>query len=726
MAEAKRVVVTGAKGEVGDAIVRRLRAERFVVDALERGDDVVQRIRRFRVDRTEDDDDLPPADAIVVLDAISGNDVDYRRALEAVAEGVVDSRATRIVSVTPLPPDKKERERRIGVYKETEERLSSAGLTPTAIRYGVLVGSLANEGPLDSVLFRKHPLMPGTGQQKIRPLVIDDLAALVAVAVTSGASPVTIEVEGPQECTLEDLLRTLNPGVKPKRRRYSRPWTVVAIVLMVAGLVGQIDFRSGTFLQVLSFGLLTLGWLLFLWLMVKDTNLGVLPRDDLLLNATPVPRPLDVGTHRVEEVWTAAAIHDRAQRPSWKKSARKYASTQGSTWTAVLLLVAGLGALAVGLHDAAAALSGLGVRLAGLLLAISGLAMLIGATALFRQWPSRYEFGFLGSAVCTAMFAVLIISAVVGGDAPGWTLLLGYAAVLPVLASAHLWRWGGLALTRLMATRGEKIVGSVLLGGTVATLVQVLYSSVYVPATANPSVSAESKLVASGTMAPPSGGAKADRRVMLTASVDLSNPSDQPVTILGAPYVVIARHLRAFDGTKADAKTEQLGGGSRRRERAEQDEALVVEDGNVVEPGMVLEGGEKTTRQFVVFAPTGYTVASFRVDLAVARQRYKREDGLITQRFGNPKRITVTSAHISDPSWLHRITRSRRYVHVASSAGGDLGCKGTSRVIAAYIDGSSDSTRFRPCSDQSRIDQHYGIAYKHVMVETRMPPRPAP
>src|SRR3954453_10102716 len=102
----------GSGGLVGDVIVRRLRAVGFLVDALERGDDVVDRIRRFEIGRkgSESDDDRPSADAVGVLEAVAGSDADYSRALDAVAEAGVG--AARIVVVTPTGVTEKERGRR--------------------------------------------------------------------------------------------------------------------------------------------------------------------------------------------------------------------------------------------------------------------------------------------------------------------------------------------------------------------------------------------------------------------------------------------------------------------------------------------------------------------------------------------------------------------------------------------------------------------------------------
>jgi NADH dehydrogenase len=51
--------------------------------------------------------------------------------------------------------------------------------------------------------------VPGTGQQKVQPVLVDDLAACVAMAITGKGRNATFDVGGPELMTFDEMIRTL-------------------------------------------------------------------------------------------------------------------------------------------------------------------------------------------------------------------------------------------------------------------------------------------------------------------------------------------------------------------------------------------------------------------------------------------------------------------------------------------------------------------------------------
>jgi hypothetical protein len=252
----------------------------------------------------------------------------------------------------------------------------------------------------------------------------------------------------------------------------------------------------------------------------------------------------------------------------------------------------------------------------------------------------------------------------------------------------------------------------VIVGGTIITLGQALYSSVYVPTTVTPSVSGDVEIMAAGNGAP-TARINRDTRVPLVARVKLSNPSNHAITVLGARYVV-----RALKLTPTIPKERlQATAANREREYSRIKQSTVVELGNLLTPGTSLEGGEEMTRGLIVLAPADFTTAILRVDLALARPRYKRERGLTWTVPANG--VLNSVAQIEDTSWLHLLTRSPRYIHFLEATGGQLGCQPPVEVVA-YVDNDQRTTRKRWCRQPTRIDEHYGVTTEQISAETRL------
>jgi uncharacterized protein YbjT (DUF2867 family) len=94
---------------------------------------------------------------------------------------------------------------------KAERAVRESGLEYTIFRPSLVYG------PEDSVVnnfaraIRLAPVfpVPGTGRQKLQPVLVDDLAACVALAVSGRGQGGTYEIGGPELMTFDDLIRLI-------------------------------------------------------------------------------------------------------------------------------------------------------------------------------------------------------------------------------------------------------------------------------------------------------------------------------------------------------------------------------------------------------------------------------------------------------------------------------------------------------------------------------------
>jgi len=683
MDQVTRIVVTGSKGLIAAAVVRHLRSVGFAVDALEQGDDLAEAFRS--------------AAAIIVLDATVSEGVDYRHALEAVADAVEGTSVSRVVAVG-MPRVGEGGDDFLKRAQVTEAAVTFSGPRFTAIRVGFVLGAPHDPAPVDASLFFPQDSnipAPRAGEIRLRPLLLSDLGPLVVGALARPDPPAALTIEGPKEMSLRNLLVALN---WPRRE-----------VKKVA--LGQALAAASTFFPLFAsmaimLKFLEVDWSAWVWIVaafvaavfsifVAHTTVlfGPLPMRDQRLRGSKRSSALGVSLNRIGDVWTVRARKARSEQAKWRRSALSYSVMAGAPWIACFLGICGVATLGLGLGDLFVTSVGFAGRIAALTLTLVGAVMVFGAVALFKRWPSRYALTFLASVVCALPLLTLWVAAIVNRDPPPLTLLFFYPILGAIWCCTRLWRRGGLVVRDVLATRGERMLGSVILGGTIVTLAQLLYSAAYLPASATPSVSGEASLTADKM---PNG--------ILQATVKLRNPTDHPVVVLASPSVVDFHKRRVqAAGTAGAAETSRL-----------RQPAPVVID--TFHPWTSLERGQELTRRFTVPAPTdGHTIAGIRIDVALARSRYRAKVTPPTKReLGGG--VTESVVQIDDPSLVHRVTRSPRFIHVVH-ARGTLPCPHHTS-IAAYVDGSHDTARGEWCADRDRIDAYYGLRYEQFSAET--------
>jgi hypothetical protein len=680
------VVLTGADGPVADAVELKLREKEWEVVRLARGDDLEEAVAS--------------ASAVVVLDAARPfvNVADYLVVLGALADAVPGSAVERVVTVTQWGAGH-EIEQFREVMREAEQGFPDANTRLTPVRFGLLVGTPDQQGPNDGALFaalrarggKPRPLyVPGSGEQKVRPLFVDDLAAIVSFALEGAVDDgPEILAEGSEELSVEDLVGRLNGDDVPIRQ-ISRWHSVLFAVRPMLSIR-------------------------------MDVAKELLPERDMLLRPDPPPKALlGVPVRPPAEVWTGHAVSQRALRGKRTRHARIYRLPPWSAFVSGVLVLLGAGALVVGLHDVLTVPT-LGARLVSLGLLLAGAFAVVGGLGLYvTSWAPRYAVALLAGAVMFVAVIGLLAAALVNGDVEWWWMVWGYVAFFVFAACVLLWRRGGLAVADLMRT-SVKVTGSLVAAGVVVGLLQFVYSSVYVPTVASPAVNADVRLEP-GPMV----------RGLRTVDVVLrmKNVSSQAVNLLGGTY--------ALDGSRVRPSQRPSGGeiGRLARWESELRAGVPIESaaervawarldrGPVVEAGVFLEPDEEMERRFVAHVPRRVEVLTARVSLALARRRFRGfETPTVSVRSTEGGAVADYVGEIDDPSLLHKLIRTPRYVHMAHALDGTVPSRCGPALMVAYIDDKPVTNLTEAgCSDfERRKAEHYGVVFSGAGTEVHLP-----
>ncbi|MEX2116584.1 MAG: NAD-dependent epimerase/dehydratase family protein [Bacteroidota bacterium] len=215
-----RIVITGANGHVGRAVLERLwdgnaetfaivrtagslRATKVLVDSLDSP-------RAFKI--------IHQADVVIHLagvlhpkpsDTYYGSNVATAAAIARAARG---SNVKRIVYLSYLDAKESSSNEYLST-KGLAERLLVETKIPTVIfRCSHVVGDPQNPGPLAALLL-SHEGEPvkilGTGKQIVAPVYLGDVAEAILQAVENGRRG-TFDLSGPDRMTMDDLVRLMN------------------------------------------------------------------------------------------------------------------------------------------------------------------------------------------------------------------------------------------------------------------------------------------------------------------------------------------------------------------------------------------------------------------------------------------------------------------------------------------------------------------------------------
>ncbi len=215
-----RIVITGANGHVGQAVLERLwdgSAETYAVvrtAGLLRASKVLagslDSARAFKLIRQ--------ADVVIHLagtlhpkpsDTYYGANV---ATTAAIARAVRGSNVKRIVFLSYPGADESSSNEFLNTKARAERLLLETKIPTVVFRCAHIVGHPHNPGSFASMLF-SHDGEPvkilGTGRQLVAPILLDDVVEAILRAVENGVCG-TFELSGPECMSMDDLARLLN------------------------------------------------------------------------------------------------------------------------------------------------------------------------------------------------------------------------------------------------------------------------------------------------------------------------------------------------------------------------------------------------------------------------------------------------------------------------------------------------------------------------------------
>jgi uncharacterized protein YbjT (DUF2867 family) len=260
MSENDRIIaIAGGSGFIGRAIVRRIAAiSGLTVRVLTRDPEKARARIAFdgKVDFVAADINDPArlatalagADTIVNAVQFDGypieqpsrgltfNRVDYGGTVALIAAAKAAS-VTNFIYISGAAADERSVNPAFRAKGRAERALRDAGLAFTILRPSLVYG------PEDRVVnrlakaIRMMPVMvvPGNGQQKLQPLLVDDLAACVALAIGGRGHNGIYEVGGRDAMTFDELVRLVMEITRHRRPIVHLPESM----LLIAGAVAE-------------------------------------------------------------------------------------------------------------------------------------------------------------------------------------------------------------------------------------------------------------------------------------------------------------------------------------------------------------------------------------------------------------------------------------------------------------------------------------------------------
>lgn len=227
----KTVALAGGSGFIGRAIVRRLAAAALKLRVLSRNPEKAraqlwESHAEFVAADISDPDSLRTAlegaDAVIDSIQFDGYPIENpRRGLTfdridlggvlALIAAAKAARLTQFIYISGAAADETSSHPAFRAKGRAERAIRESELDYTIFRPSLVYG------PEDAVvnsfvkLLKYAPVfgVPGTGRQKVQPVLVDDLAECVALALEGRGHNGTYEVGGPDLMTFDDLIRTL-------------------------------------------------------------------------------------------------------------------------------------------------------------------------------------------------------------------------------------------------------------------------------------------------------------------------------------------------------------------------------------------------------------------------------------------------------------------------------------------------------------------------------------
>ena len=239
-----RVLVTGATGFVGKAVVRALRAESHEVRCLVRtpGREVVLQDRELDIHygRVTDPSALRAAiydlDAVVHLVAVirekgsSTFDAINHLGTKNVAAAAAQAGVSHFIHVSAIGPQDSTIYPYLYSKWQGEQEVIASGMPYTILRPSILFGEGDEFTNTLAGMVRAFPIVPlaGTGATQFQPIAVEDMAQCVMATIgNEELMGKTVEIGGPQHLTYTEILQLIARTIRVKRAFLPLPLPIV-------------------------------------------------------------------------------------------------------------------------------------------------------------------------------------------------------------------------------------------------------------------------------------------------------------------------------------------------------------------------------------------------------------------------------------------------------------------------------------------------------------------
>jgi NADH dehydrogenase len=246
-----KVLVTGGTGFVGTKVVHSLRTAGHEVRALARDRRRAKTLEAWGCDLVLGDITDPAGlraavdgvETVVHLVAIiTGRPEDFRRVMEEGTRSLVDAareaEVGRFVLMSALGVSEQTKDL-VPYYHgkwEMEHAVAASGIEHAIFRPSFVFGDGGGVLPLFVRQVRWSPVVPvlGSGQTRLQPIWIDDVAAYFAAAVETGAPTGTFELGGPDAVTWDELYARIRRTLGVRRATLHVPFGLMRPAAAVA------------------------------------------------------------------------------------------------------------------------------------------------------------------------------------------------------------------------------------------------------------------------------------------------------------------------------------------------------------------------------------------------------------------------------------------------------------------------------------------------------------
>jgi nucleoside-diphosphate-sugar epimerase len=212
-------VVTGANGQIGRSTLVALAKSGVKPTALVRGRESLADCATVG-DWLASDVALAAireADTVVHLaGTLNPPDGNYENAniapTERLAQALDPGRTRRLIFLSYVGASEKSRNRYLETKARAERLLRETQIPLTVFRCTHIIGSSEAPGPTASTMLldgKSSVTVLGSGKQRVVPVFVGDVVAAILAALASDYSG-TFDLQGPEEMTIDDLVRLLN------------------------------------------------------------------------------------------------------------------------------------------------------------------------------------------------------------------------------------------------------------------------------------------------------------------------------------------------------------------------------------------------------------------------------------------------------------------------------------------------------------------------------------